>query len=188
MYRYYLKYLHICSVININKKIKIKKYLFGGLILTCFFACSGEKDGSNESIKNEIIKEETIEDKKWQSFVVGAVRNTMSEMKYDIESISVKEGSWVRITLENRGVDNSMMHNIVFVKYGAREKVASEAIKIWPSQNFIINKDNVISYSDVSKAGQSVVLEFKAPKKGNYEFLCTYPGHAEIMRGYFFVK
>tara|TARA_B110000211_G_scaffold65591_1_gene75565 strand:- start:1214 stop:1396 length:183 start_codon:yes stop_codon:yes gene_type:complete len=26
------------------------------------------------------------------------------------------------------------------------------------------------------------------PKKGNYEYLCTYPGHAEIMRGYFFVK
>ena len=112
----------------------------------------------------------------------------MSEMKYDIESITVKEGSWVRINLENKGIDNSMMHNIVFINYGTRKEVASEAIKIWPSQNFVSNKKNIIAYSAVAKPGESVVLEFKAPKKGNYEYLCTYPGHAEIMRGYFFVK
>jgi len=112
----------------------------------------------------------------------------MSEMKYDIESITVKEGSWVRINLENKGIDNAMMHNIVFINYGTRKKVASEAIKIWPSQNFVTNKKNIIAYSGVAKPGESVILEFKAPNKGNYEFLCTYPGHAEIMRGYFFVK
>ena len=112
----------------------------------------------------------------------------MSEMKYDVESITVKEGSWIRINLENQGIDNSMMHNIVFINYGTRKMVASEAIKIWPSQNFVANKKNIIAFSSVAKPGESVILEFKAPKKGNYEYLCTYPGHAEIMRGYFFVK
>ena len=169
-------------------KIKNLKHLLLGLIITCFFACSGEKKNNEESEKNEMEVLVSSKEKKWESFVIGAVGNTMSEMKYDVESISVKEGSWVRITLENRGVDNSMMHNIVFIDYGTRKEVASEAIKIWPSQSFVINKDNIIAYSDVSKPGESVILEFKAPKKGNYEFLCTYPGHAEIMRGYFFVK
>jgi len=47
---------------------------------------------------------------------------------------------------------------------------------------------DVIAASDLAMPGETVVLEFKAPSKGNYEYLCTYPGHGEIMRGYFFVK
>jgi|TARA_B110000305_G_scaffold207227_1_gene238641 azurin len=160
--------------------------LITGIVLTCLFSCAGEKKNTEKSVENQI---EVVEvEKKWETFNIGAVGNTMSEMKYDIESITVKEGSWVRINLENKGIDNSMMHNIVFINYGTRKEVASEAIKIWPSQNFVSNKKNIIAYSAVAKPGESVVLEFKAPKKGNYEYLCTYPGHAEIMRGYFFVK
>jgi azurin len=162
--------------------------LIAGIILTCLFACSGEKKNVEKSEGKEIKIVEKVVEKKWETFNVGAVGNTMSEMKYDVESITVKEGSWIRINLENQGIDNSMMHNIVFINYGTRKMVASEAIKIWPSQNFVVNKKNIIAYSGVAKPGESVVLEFKAPKKGNYEYLCTYPGHAEIMRGYFFVK
>ena len=168
--------------------MKNSKTLIACIILTCLFACSSEKKNTEKSNEKKIEIIEKVVEKKWETFNIGAVGNTMSEMKYDIESITVKEGSWVRINLENKGVDNAMMHNIVFIKYGTRKKVASEAIKIWPSQNFVANKKNIIAYSGVAKPGESVVLEFKAPNKGNYEFLCTYPGHAEIMRGYFFVK
>ena len=168
--------------------MKNSQKLITGIILTCLFACSGEKTKTENSEQKEIKTVEKVVEKKWETFNIGAVGNTMSEMKYDVESITVKEGSWVRINLENQGIDNSMMHNIVFINYGTRKQVASEAIKIWPSQNFVSNKKNIIAYSAVAKPGESVVLEFKAPKKGNYEYLCTYPGHAEIMRGYFFVK
>ena len=167
-------------------KMKNSQKLITAIFLTSLFACSGEKKNAEKS-ENEIENVENVE-KKWETFNIGAIGNTMSEMKYDVESITVKEGAWVRINLENKGIDNSMMHNIVFINYGTRKMVASEAIKIWPSQNFVDNKKNIIAYSGVAKPGESVTLEFKAPKKGNYEFLCTYPGHAEIMRGYFFVK
>mgnify|MGYP001317923714 FL=1 len=169
-------------------KMKNSQKLMAGLILICLFSCSSEKKNTEKLEEKEIEVVEKVVEKKWETFNVGAVGNTMSEMKYDVESITVKEGSWVRINLENKGIDNSMMHNIVFINYGTRKKVASEAIKIWPSQNFVENKKNIIAYSGVSKPGETITLEFKAPKKGNYEFLCTYPGHAEIMRGYFFVK
>ena len=169
-------------------KMKNSQKLMAGLILTCLFACSSEKKNTEKLEAKEMEIVEQVVEKKWETFNVGALGNTMSEMKYDIESITVKEGSWVRINLENKGIDNSMMHNIVFINYGTRKKVASEAIKIWPSQNFVENKKNIIAYSGVPKPGETITLEFKAPKKGNYEFLCTYPGHAEIMRGYFFVK
>jgi len=157
-------------------------------MLTCLYSCSDKKSKNVESNEPVVKSIEESAEKRWESFVIGAIGNTMSEMKYDIKSISVKEGSWVRITLENKGIDNSMMHNIVFIKYGTRDEVAKEAINIWPSQEYVTNKSNVIACSDVTSPGESVILEFKAPQKGNYEFLCTYPGHAEIMRGYFFVK
>ena len=171
-----------------KNKMKNSQKLITGIILTCLLACSGEKKNTEKSEEKEIKIVEKIVEKKWETFNIGAIGNTMSEMKYDIESITVKEDSWIRINLENKGIDNAMMHNIVFIKYGTRKKVASEAIKIWPSQNFVENKKNIIAYSGVSSPGETVTLEFKAPIRGNYEFLCTYPGHAEIMRGYFFVK
>jgi azurin len=166
------------------------KKLITGVILTFLFACSGEKKNTEKSEEQEVEMEivEKVVEKEWETINISALGNTMSEMKYDVESITVKEGSWVRVNLKNNGIDEAMMHNIVFINYGTRKDVASEAVKIWPSQNFVANKKNIIAYSVVAKPGETVVLEFEAPKKGNYEFLCTYPGHAEIMRGYFFVN
>ena len=63
-----------------------------------------------------------------------------------------------------------------------------EAIQSGMSSKYIPNNSNVIAGSDLANPGETIILEFDAPKKGNYEFLCTYPGHSEMMRGYFFVK
>ena len=112
----------------------------------------------------------------------------MSEMKFDKKNITVQSGSWVRINLVNEGVDPAMLHNIVFVKYGTRKEVAKQSIEAGPDLQFVPKSSDVIAYSDLAEPGTTVVLEFEAPEKGNYEFICTYPGHSEIMRGYFFVK
>ena len=81
-----------------------------------------------------------------------------------------------------------MIHNIVFVKYGTRKEVAMQSMNAGPEQKYVAKGPDVIAYSDLADPGETVTLEFEAPKKGNYEFICTYPGHAEMMRGYFFVK
>ena len=165
------------------KKINQTLILLFSLII---FSCGGEKT-IKESVV-EVAKQELDQEKKWETFIVRGVGNTMMEMKYDVESIVVKEGSWVRITLINEGIDIAMQHNIVFVKYGTRKDVAMQAIEAGPDMKYVPENSNVIASSDLAMPGDTVVLEFKAPNKGNYEYLCTYPGHAEIMRGYFFVK
>ena len=150
------------------------------------FSCGGEKT-IKESV-DQVSIEEADKEKIWETFTIRGVGNTMMEMKYDIESIVVKEGSWVRITLINEGIDIAMQHNIVFIKYGTRKDIAMQAIESGRDMKYVPNNNNVIASSDLAMPGDTVVLEFKAPDKGNYEYLCTYPGHAEIMRGYFFVK
>ena len=159
------------------------------LSVTILISCGSSENKSSDVNTNDVNTIETVEkEKNWEEFTVGAVGNTMSEMKFDKKNITVKAGSWVRINLVNEGVDPAMLHNIVFVKYGTRKEVAKQSIEAGPDLQFVPKSSDVIAYSDLADPGETVVLEFEAPEKGNYEFICTYPGHSEIMRGYFFVK
>ncbi len=159
------------------------------LSVTILISCGSSENKSSDVNTNDVNTIETVEkEKNWEEFTVGAVGNTMSEMKFDKKNITVQAGSWVRINLVNEGVDPAMLHNIVFVKYGTRKEVAKLSIEAGPDLQFVPKSSDVIAYSDLADPGETVVLEFEAPEKGNYEFICTYPGHSEIMRGYFFVK
>ena len=154
--------------------------------VSMFLSC-GPSANDNELQKEKSNLEIANTEQKTEEFTVRAVGSTMAEMKFDIPNITVKEGSKVKITLINEGSDPAMLHNIVFINYGSRKEIAMQAIES-ASTKYIPNNSNVIAGSDLAKPGETIVLEFNAPKRGNYEFLCTYPGHAEIMRGYFFVK
>ena len=159
------------------------------LSVTILISCGSSENKSSDVNTNDVNTIETVEkERNWEEFTVGAVGNTMSEMKFDKKNITVQAGSWVRINLVNEGVDPAMLHNIVFVKYGTRKEVAKQSIEAGPDLQFVPKSPDVIAYSDLADPGETVVLEFEAPEKGNYEFICTYPGHSEIMRGYFFVK
>tara|TARA_B100000927_G_scaffold243557_1_gene205617 strand:+ start:96 stop:596 length:501 start_codon:yes stop_codon:yes gene_type:complete len=159
------------------------------LSVTILISCGSSENKSTEAKTNDINTKESVENEKnWEEFTVGAVGNTMSEMKFDKKNITVQAGSWVRINLVNEGVDPAMLHNIVFVKYGTRKEVAKQSIEAGPDLQFVPKSSDVIASSDLADPGETVILEFEAPEKGNYEFICTYPGHSEIMRGYFFVK
>ena len=168
---------------------KITTSIAYSLIAVLLFSCGSDKKEteSNVEIETQLVEASEVT-KNWEEFTVKALGNTMPEMKYDLTNISVKEGSWVRIKLVNDGIDPSMLHNIVFVNYGKRKAVAAECVTAGPNKQFISNSSDIIAASDLADPGQTVILEFKAPSKGNYEFMCTYPGHSGIMRGYFFVK
>ena len=171
----------------------MKKLLNYSLLLFLVFITSCGSTESEKKVEEATVKStdnvvEESSEKYWNEFTIGAIGNTMSEMKFDIENITVDEGSWIRITLVNEGIDIAMQHNIVFIKYGTRKDIAMQAIDAGPSMKYVPDNDNVIAASDLAMPGETVVLEFKAPAKGNYEYLCTYPGHSEIMRGYLIVK
>ena len=170
----------------------MKKLLILITPIILLFSC-GSNQGVEEKISNSNqTKDQNIEidniEKDWVEFNIRAVGNTMADMKFDIENIQVEEDSWVRIILINEGEQIAMQHNIVFVNYGTRKEVATQAINAGPSMKYVPDNENIIAASDLAQPGETISLEFKAPKKGNYEFVCTYPGHSESMRGFFIVK
>jgi azurin len=162
---------------------KINKFFTLAISLFLLVSCGSDPKQTSESSQVEEVKEKTLVE-----FNIRAVGNTMAEMKYDVENITVKEGSRVKITLVNEGIDVAMQHNILFVNFGKRKDVAAKAVQAGGDKNYIPEDPNLIAASDMAKPGQTVTLEFDAPKKGNYEFFCSYPGHSQMMRGYLFVK
>tara|TARA_B100000900_G_C20547174_1_gene703072 strand:+ start:496 stop:987 length:492 start_codon:yes stop_codon:yes gene_type:complete len=153
------------------------------VLTTLFISC-----GSSETKVETENKVKPKTEKVWEEFTIEALGNTMMDMEYNLKNITVSAGSWVRINLVNKGSDPAMIHNILFVNYNKRKELAAAAFEAGPELDYIPKNKDVIAGSKQAKPGETVLLEFEAPAKGNYEFFCSYPGHSSKMRGYFFVK
>ena len=52
------------------------------------------------------------------------------------------------------------------------------------AKQWIPDDDRILAHSKLIDFGQQEILEFEAPKEpGEYQFVCTFPGHHFIMRG-----
>ncbi len=165
----------------------ISKIICVSIGIATIISCGSPKSNDEVSTPTENIEVKQAE-QVWEEFEIRATGNTMQDMAFSVKNITVKEGASVRIKLINEGSDPAMIHNIVFVNYGTRKDMALKAVEAGPEYEFVPQDDNVIAASPMAGPGETVILEFKAPEKNNYEFFCSYPGHANMMRGYFFVK
>jgi azurin len=117
-----------------------------------------------------------------------ALGNTMTEMKYDQPELHVKDGSTVKLKLVNTGKDAAMQHNFVLIEKGAAEKVGPEGLKAGPDNNYTPKMKEILVSTKMTGPGKTSEITFPAPPKGEYDFICTYPGHYTIMHGKFFVE
>lgn len=117
------------------------------------------------------------------------VGTLLEQLKFDIKDFEVKAGKKIRIHFKN---SDYVPHNLVIVKPGAANGVGEAAIKLGESgfkAQWIPEHDGVIAHSKLIDFGKTEVIEFTAPKQGgNYEFVCTFPGHHILMRGVMKVK
>lgn len=114
-------------------------------------------------------------------------------MKYDKNEIRVKEGQMVRLTLTHTGKmeKTAMGHNFVLIsneislnEFGDIAAKASAPDYEIPAdiQEYVIAKTKMLG------GGESETIEFLTPKKGTYDFLCSFPGHYAMMKGSFIVE
>jgi uncharacterized cupredoxin-like copper-binding protein len=116
---------------------------------------------------------------------LAADGNTMTDMHYTPDTLTVKAGSTVKINFKNNGKDASMQHNFVLIKNGTADTVATAAIKV---DNHIPPSPDVLYGIPATKPGSLTVISFAAPSPGTYQFVCTYPGHWQKMQGIFIVQ
>jgi len=122
------------------------------------------------------------------SVAVFVVKTVHEQMRYDTPRLVVEAGKPFEVIFEN--VDG-MPHNLVFVEPGARQQVAEAAQSMAPTSldkqgRAYIPKDDrkILAASKLVEPGRKETLKITAPaKEGEYEYVCTFPGHWMIMWG-----
>ncbi len=109
---------------------------------------------------------------------------TRPGLKFDVSTLEVKAGSKVRLIFNN---NDDMTHNVVVVAPGAADEVGNLALKLGlkgSEMNYVPISSKVLFHTKLLQPGENESIYFNAPlQPGEYTFVCTYPGHASVMRG-----
>lgn len=114
------------------------------------------------------------------------------EMKFNLKNMVVKEGDLVKVKFTNVGkmAKNVMGHNFVLLKPNVDPaQFATKALSF--KENDYIPEDeieNIIIHSKLLGPGEEVIVEFTAPSKGIYKYICSFPGHYISMQGSLIVR
>jgi uncharacterized cupredoxin-like copper-binding protein len=118
---------------------------------------------------------------------VGVLRG----MKFDKSVIEAKAGEQIAIALTNNDPDG-LMHNLAVIKPGTRQSVLEATIALGPKaieKNFIPDTPALLGSTPQVAPGRRFTLYLTLPDKpGDYEYVCTYPGHGQLMWGTLKVK
>lgn len=103
-------------------------------------------------------------------------------MKFDVTMIDAKPGETIRLTLEtvSNMPANAMAHNVAIVDLGVNVEEFVLASMSSPDTEYISPdyEDQLIAYTEMIGGGEVSTIEFTVPDApGDYEFVCTFPGH-----------
>ncbi|MEC8043267.1 MAG: plastocyanin/azurin family copper-binding protein [Verrucomicrobiota bacterium] len=115
-------------------------------------------------------------------------------MQFDLKSFDVKAGDKVELTFKNIGKipKIAMGHNLVILKKGISAiafgqkalGAGANATNALPDSV----KGDTITATKLLGPDESETITFTAPEAGDYEYVCTFPGHFAMMRGVMKVK
>lgn len=108
-------------------------------------------------------------------------------MRYSKNKFTVGAGQKVKLEFKNIGKlpKAAMGHNIVILKKGIDVLgFCNEALK-FPNEDYFpkTKKNEVIANTKLLGPGESDIVYFVAPNKGDYDFVCSFPGHFTMMKG-----
>ena len=114
-----------------------------------------------------------------------------AQMKYDVQSFSVKPNSRVKVIFKN---PDSLPHNLIFCTPGKKKggdkgqevidavlKLGDKGVKMdWEPKGH----PRILASSGMVQPGKETAFYFKVPKvEGDYPYICTFPGHYQLMNG-----
>jgi azurin len=114
------------------------------------------------------------------------------DMKFDISTIKATAGQKVKLTLVHSGKlpKASMGHNLVILKNGVNATEFSTKALAAKDNDYIPagSEGDIVAHTKLIGGGESDTIEFTAPARGAYDFVCTFPGHSALMKGKLMVQ
>ncbi len=109
---------------------------------------------------------------------------TLPNLLFDTELLTVVAGGRVALTFNN---NDDMLHNLVVTKPDQADSVALEAMRLGLAGHdmaYVPDSDAVLYHTGLLEPGATETIYFRAPARaGDYVIVCTFPGHAQTMRG-----
>jgi len=109
---------------------------------------------------------------------------TQTGLKFDTELVEVKAGSRVALTLI---IEDDMLHNLVITEPGMADAVGGAAMRLGldgPTMEYAPDMGEVLFHTSLLEPQDRETIYFTAPDTpGDYDFVCTFPGHHFSMRG-----
>ncbi|WP_111629942.1 plastocyanin/azurin family copper-binding protein [Larkinella arboricola] len=109
---------------------------------------------------------------------------TVPGLKFDKAQVEVKAGSRVKWVFNN---NDDMLHNCVIVKPSTANAVGDAALKLnlnGSKMQYVPVTPNVLYHTNLMQPESSESIYFVAPTTpGDYQFVCTFPGHHTLMQG-----
>lgn len=118
-----------------------------------------------------------------QTIVLKPIQNAM---KFNKTKLTAKAGTVIEIVFDN--ID-FMQHNFLLLKPGSLEKVGAAADKMASDPNgaekqYVPSMPEVLFSTPLVNPEGKYTLKFKVPDaKGEYPYICSFPGHWRIMQG-----
>ena len=110
-------------------------------------------------------------------------------MQFDKREFTVKSGEKVELEFKNIGKlpKIAMGHNLVILKKGISSlKFGQKVMSLGASATNALpegSMEDVIAATKLLGPGENETLTFTAPEPGDYQFVCSFPGHFAMMRG-----
>lgn len=168
---------------------RLKLLWIAGITMGTLISCGGNtsETTTSGSVPKSMVEGESVPEGESIQIVI----NSNDQMKYDLKEIKVRAGQEVTLTLNHTGTTSVKMmgHNWVLLNKGVNLSDFAQKASL-ASDNDYLPKDagaDVIATTKMLGGGESDTIVFTAPAVGEYEFLCTFPGHYGIMRGKFIV-
>jgi len=148
----------------------------------------------NQKSKKEKFQYERVQENSSEVLQNNNINNTViinsnDAMLFDKKIIKVNSGEKVTVTLNHIGKmgKNFMGHNFVLLKKDVDvDDFAQRAIQARDNE-YIPEGDEIIVTTKMLGGGESDTIVFDAPEPGKYIFICTFPGHYQLMQGEFIV-
>lgn len=133
---------------------------------------------------------------KWEQEVCGLPYRKLelraaTGLKFEQTELQAQAGEPIALHFEN---PDDMPHNWVLTVPDAADAVARAADMMVAqtdgfSRNYVPEMSEILCHSRVMMPRTRTTLYFNAPvKPGRYPYLCTFPGHAQMMRGVLVVE
>jgi len=115
-------------------------------------------------------------------------------MQFDLKTIEAKAGEKIELTFKNVGKipKIAMGHNLVVLKKGISAiafgqkamGACANATNALPDSV----KGDTIAATKLLGPAESETITFSVSEAGDYEYVCTFPGHFAMMRGVLKIK